>query len=235
MDLLAIQTPSNRGPHCGNIPSRAEAGSWPPPLQISLLPENDDIEIRIKMMLNHHLEVVLELVNDGGGVLRPSLVVECHQPEEARVVAMIDILDELGEVIPEHLQCLRRHILAWRRQKRCQSSLCVPRLIPGVAHLVQLVGDGCHDAKEAHGARGGPEHLRVHDDNLLALAVHILQRDDPDGPITAINPQSSANQSSPVRDGLVTNAPSVTGAHGHAPDAHVVHDGVGGHGPDNQS
>ena len=42
----------------------------------------------------------------------------------------------------------------------------------------------------------------------------------------------SANQRSPVGDGLVTNAPAVTGAHGHAPDAHVVHDGVGRHGPD---
>ena len=37
---------------------------------------------------------------------------------------------------------------------------------------------------------------------------------------------------SPVCDGLVTNAPAVTGAHGHAPDAHVVHDGVSWHGPD---
>ena len=37
---------------------------------------------------------------------------------------------------------------------------------------------------------------------------------------------------SPVGDGLVTNAPAVTGAHGHAPDAHVVHDGVGRHRPD---
>ena len=39
------------------------------------------------------------------------------------------------------------------------------------------------------------------------------------------------NQSSPISDGLMTNAPAVTGAHGHAPDAHVVHDGVGRHGP----
>ena len=50
---------------------------------------------------------------------------------------------------------------------------------PGVTHLVQLVGDGGHDAQEAQGAGGGPQQLRVRDGDQLAPAVHILQLYDP--------------------------------------------------------
>ena len=51
---------------------------------------------------------------------------------------------------------------------------------PGVAHLVQLVGDGRDNAQEAEGARRGLEELGVLDGDQLALAVHILQPNDPD-------------------------------------------------------
>ena len=57
------------------------------------------------------LEVILQLVDDGGGLLRPPVIVECLQEQEPRGVAVVDILYELGEVIPEHLQSLRRNFL----------------------------------------------------------------------------------------------------------------------------
>ena len=55
--------------------------------------------------------------------------------------------------------------------------------------------------------------FRIRDGLKVSITVNVIHLNDP------------------VSNGLVANTTTVTRSHGDAPDAHVVHDGVGRHGP----
>merc|ERR1719341_819075 len=157
------------------------------------------------------LILVFQMIRKGCDcILCTPKVVPSLLPEDPGGIVVGGVLDVLGIIVHHRLN---RGFRDWVRRVRVrkesfEASLDMLRLVPGIAHLIQPIGEGSDNPKHPHRTSEYLDVLGIRDGFEVTLGVHIL------------------HLKKLVSHCAMLDAPAMAGAHHDASHGHVLHDCV---------